>query len=79
MIVVGRPINGISLNGLEFLLISENGPRMTFDSKEEAKDFLRENAFPEATDEELEGYYTFMTEEEALKYEADNSDTEREH
>ena len=79
MIVVARPINGVTINGLEFLLDGPNGPHMTFNNKEEAKDFLRENAFPEATDEELEGYYTFMTQEEGLKYEANNSDSEGEH
>lgn len=79
MIVVARPINGVTINGLEFLLNSPSGPYMTFNNKEEAKDFLRENAFPEATDEELENYYTFMNEEEALKYEADNSNSEGRH
>lgn len=37
--VVGRPINGISINGLEYILTDE-GDEMIFDSIEDAKDFL---------------------------------------
>lgn len=37
--VIGRPINGISINGLEYVLTDE-GDEMIFDSVEDAKDFL---------------------------------------
>ena len=38
-IVIGRPINGISINGLEYLL-GEDGEYKQFESREEAKTFL---------------------------------------
>ena len=41
MIAIGRPINGISLNGLEYV-INDDGNIMTFKSELEAKTFLRE-------------------------------------
>jgi hypothetical protein len=73
MIVVGRAIGGVSLNGLEFLL---DGPgRMQFESKEAAMAFLRENDL-DGTDEEMENYYTFMTEEEAVEYESNRANAE---
>lgn len=37
--VIGRPINGISINGLEYIL-TDDGDEMIFDSIEDAKDFL---------------------------------------
>lgn len=37
--IIGRPINGISINGLEYILTDE-GDEMIFDSIEDAKDFL---------------------------------------
>jgi hypothetical protein len=55
---VGRAISGISLNGLEWLL-NEDGSDMQFEDKEKAKEFLREHDYPDATDEEMEDYYTF--------------------
>lgn len=39
MIVIGRPINGITLNPLEFLLDDDGNERL-FDSLEEAMKFL---------------------------------------
>lgn len=75
MIIVGRPQGGISLNGLEFLLDGPDGNYMKFENKEAAKEFLREQAFPEATDQELEDYFTFMTEEEGHAYENNNQNT----
>jgi len=39
-IKVGRPIEGISLNGLEYLLEEEGGNEMLFDTPEAAKEFL---------------------------------------
>jgi hypothetical protein len=41
-IIVGRPINGISINGLEYLLNDDNS-EMTFNSIDEATQFLNEN------------------------------------
>ena len=41
-VTVGRPINGISLNGVEWIL-DENGDAMRFGSVREAKQFLREH------------------------------------
>lgn len=37
--IIGRPINGISINGLEYILTDE-GDEMIFNSIEDAKDFL---------------------------------------
>jgi hypothetical protein len=65
MLVIGRPINDTSINGLEFLLDGPDGEYMTFDTEQLALEFVRENVFPEATDEELKDYFTFMTPEEA--------------
>lgn len=69
MIVVSRPIGGTSLNGIEFLLNEDCNDYMLFESKEKAKEFLLEHSFPDATDEELEDYFRFITKEEALAYE----------
>lgn len=41
-VIVGRPINGISINGLEYLLDAEN-IEIKFDSVEDAKAFLSQN------------------------------------
>lgn len=50
-IIVGRPINGITLNDLEYLL-DESGDIMKFKSKEHAVHYLKEHG---ADDEEI--YY----------------------
>ena len=49
-VVVGRPINGITINGLEWLLTDE-GEVMIFDSEEQAKQFPKDHS---VTDEALE-------------------------
>ena len=49
-VVAGRPINGITINGLEWLL-TEEGEVMIFDSEEQATQFLKEHGL---TDEDLE-------------------------
>lgn len=49
-VIVGRPINGISLNGLEWLL-NDDGTQMVFENSAEADAFLRKNGF---TDEDLD-------------------------
>lgn len=51
-VVIGRPINGISLNGLEFLLEKEDGDIKHFQSLNKARSFLIENGVtPEDVDE----------------------------
>lgn len=52
-IAIGRPILGISLNGLEYAL-DEQGDILTFETEEQTLQFLRDNGCPE---EELD-YYT---------------------
>ena len=42
MVIVGRAINGITLNGLEYLL-DQDGKEMEFASEQDAKEFLTEN------------------------------------
>ncbi|MDR0476174.1 MAG: hypothetical protein LBH43_21215, partial [Treponema sp.] len=56
---VGRHINGITLNGYEWLLTEENGDIMYFDTEEQAKSFLLEHG---ETEEGLE-WYKFQSEE----------------
>ncbi len=58
-IVIGRPINGISLNGLEYLL-DETGEYKQFGSKEEAKTFLNSMFEEPLTDDQLEDSFMFM-------------------
>lgn len=48
--VIGRPINGISINGLEYVT-DNNGEEMIFDSIENAKEFLDSHGIGE---EEIE-------------------------
>ena len=45
-VAVGRHINGITINPLEYLLDDE-GDLMTFESEEKAKEFLAEKGFSE--------------------------------
>ena len=61
-IVIGRPIEGISLNGLEYLL-DENGEYKMFDSKEDAKAFLNSSFEEPLTDDELEDNFMFLDSE----------------
>ena len=55
MIIVGRYINGISLNGLEFLL-NNNENYKTFKNEREAKRFLKSEGY---TNEDIE-WLTFQ-------------------
>lgn len=48
--VIGRPINDISINGLEYVT-DDNGEEMIFDSIEDAKEFLDSHGIEE---EEIE-------------------------
>ncbi len=57
IVTIGRPVNGISLNGDEFLL-DDDGNVMEFDSVENAKEFLRANGV-DLTDEEMEESFNF--------------------
>lgn len=68
-IVLARPKGGVTLNGLEFLLDGPNGPYKEFKDKEEARSYIREEIFPDSTDEEQDDYFTFMTVVEAMAYE----------
>ena len=49
MVIVGRHINGITLNPLEYLL-DNGGNAMEFDNENSAKAFLKENGL---TDDEI--------------------------
>ena len=49
MIIVGRPINGITLNPLEYLL-DDDGKVKKFPSKKQAVSFLKEKGF---TDDDI--------------------------
>jgi hypothetical protein len=77
MIVIGRPINGISLNGLEYLMNEDNTGYRTFNTKREAMDFLNENMVEPCTDDELEDGFMFMdTETDFENPEAFNSEAD---
>jgi hypothetical protein len=68
MIIIGRPIEGIYLNGLEYLLEDDGSKEKEFESKKEAIEFLRE-AGETLSDEDLELAYVFIdteTNEEAV-------------
>jgi hypothetical protein len=58
-IVIGRPINGISINGLEYLL-DEDGEYKQFESREEAKTFLNSMFEEPLTDDQLEDSFMFL-------------------
>lgn len=49
MVIIGRHVNGITINPLEYIL-DEDGDVMEFNTKEEAVEFLRDNGI---TDEEI--------------------------
>lgn len=60
-VIIGRAIEGISINGLEFLL-DEDGYEMEFDSIDDAIFFLRLNGFGEFTDEDMYNNFSFVDE-----------------
>ena len=62
-IVVGRPINGISINGLEYLMNEDNSDYKLFENKEEAKTFLNSMFEEPLTDDELEDNFMFLDSE----------------
>lgn len=53
MVIIGKPLGGVSLNGNEYLL-DENGEAMSFPTVQEAKNFLKQNDVSEE-DIEAEG------------------------
>jgi hypothetical protein len=57
MVVIGRPVNGISINGLEWLL-DGNGDLMRFTDGSAAKQFLLDNG------ETTENIYSYWFEDE---------------
>ena len=76
MIVVGRPINGISVNGLEYLMEDENNEKLKeFTDVDEAKSFLRSMFAEEVTDEDLEESFFFVDTKDLIPVESTvNSD-----
>ena len=52
-ILVGKPVNGISLNGLEYLLDENGSEPLRFRDEEKAKAFLRENGLDANTIDSL--------------------------
>ncbi|MDR0606027.1 MAG: hypothetical protein LBG80_17195 [Bacteroidales bacterium] len=61
-IIIGRPINGISINGLEYAL-DEHGKVKEFSDKKEAVQFLKDNG---TLDEDMD-YYIFEEIETKIK------------
>ena len=51
-IIIGRHINGITINGLEYVL-DDNGEYMVFETEEKAKEFLFKHGFKEENIENL--------------------------
>jgi hypothetical protein len=54
MIKIGRAINGISINSLEYLLTEDKKNLMLFETKEKAIEFLKSKGL---TDEYIEELY----------------------
>lgn len=54
--IIGRPIEGISLNGLEYLL-GTDGHELLFDTVDEAKKLLSDNG---VEGDELEDCYVYQ-------------------
>lgn len=60
MIIVGRPIEGISLNGLEYLMNEDGDDYKFFNNKREAMDFLNSSMDEPLSDDELEDNFMFL-------------------
>lgn len=58
MIQIGRAIEGVSINGKEWLLDGNNDV-MKFESQEKAIEFLKENGFDNLSDEELKDSFFY--------------------
>ena len=50
MVIIARPLRGVSLNGNEYLL-DENGEAMSFTTVQDAKNFLKQN---DVSEEDIE-------------------------
>jgi hypothetical protein len=59
-IVIGRPINGIGLNGLEFMMNDDNTDYKLFKDKREAMDYLNSLMEEQLMDDELEDGFVFL-------------------
>jgi hypothetical protein len=59
-IIIGRPIEGISLNGLEYLMNEDNTDYRFFNDKREAMDFLNSAMEEPVSDDELEDAFMFL-------------------
>jgi len=60
MIIIGRPIEGKSLNGLEYLMNDDNTNYKYFNDKREAMDFLNSVTEVQLADEQLEVLFMFL-------------------
>jgi len=58
MIQIGRAIEGVSINGKEWLLDGNNDV-MKFESQDKAIKFLKENGFDNLSDEELKDSFFY--------------------
>lgn len=58
MIQIGRAIEGVSINGKEWLLDGNNDV-MKFESQDKAIEFLKENGFDNLSDEELKDSFFY--------------------
>lgn len=59
MIMISKAINGISINGNEYLLNNNDNSVMLFESKDKAIGFLRCNGFKNYTLEQFEYNFNF--------------------
>lgn len=57
-VIIGRPINGISLNGIEYALENDKGEYKHFDSIEAAKQFLRSEGVQD--EDELDDCFVYQ-------------------
>jgi hypothetical protein len=60
MIIIGRPIEGIALNGLEYLMNEDNTDYKFFNNKQEAMDFLKKGFEEPVSDDDLEDTFMFL-------------------
>ena len=58
MIQIGRAIEGVSINGKEWLLDGNNDV-MKFELQDKAIEFLKENGFDNLSDEELKDSFFY--------------------
>ena len=63
MIIIGRPIDGVPLNGLEYLMNENNSDYRFFVNKIEAMDFLNSALEEPLSHEEIAEYFFFLNTE----------------